>query len=410
MLVFWLLAVAMLAALLLVVALPWLRQGGRQSQDVMSNTQIVRQRLDELEKEQQQGLISAEDKAQAIKELKLALVDEQNNARAASTSPSLVLTSGGLLALIVGAGVYWYSNQLEGLATLHNAQDRLTELSERIVMNPDPSIQPSDIQDFALALRKRLHDDERQGRQDATGWMLLGRLYLSVRQMEQTIQAFDKALTIQPNNTGVLGSLGQALVMTGDKASQRRAVTVLNTLLNIDPENDNAKLMLVVASVETGNLDVARQYFAQVKDKLPASDPMLVSLRNRLYPDENGNAASPQTGFEVVVDIDATLKEKLPPQATLFVFAQDAMSEARMPAAVVKTALGSLPTTVLLTDADAMMPTFRVSQLQRARLVARVSMDQNVDIATGELQGMAEAEVIIGEVSQQSITINEEIL
>ena len=91
-------------------------------------------------------------------------------------------------------------------------------------------------------------------------------------------------------------------------------------------------------------------------------------------------------------------------------FAQDALSENRMPAAVVKMPLPSFPVTVTLTGDNAMIPGYSLAQLQRARLTARISVDEDVAPAPGELQGQLTEEIGQGEMISRELIIDKELM
>ena len=103
------------------------------------------------------------------------------------------------------------------------------------------------------------------------------------------------------------------------------------------------------------------------------------------------------------------MKEKVPSDGFLFVFAQDADSENRMPAAVVKLPLPAFPAEVELNIANAMLPNYTLAQLKNARLVARISVDDSVTTTPGELQGQVMSAVIDGQSVSQHITIDKEL-
>ena len=93
----------------------------------------------------------------------------------------------------------------------------------------------------------------------------------------------------------------------------------------------------------------------------------------------------------------------------LFVFAQDADSNNRMPAAVVKQPLSSFPVEIVLDNTNAMLPNYTLAQLKNARLVARISVDDNVATSQGELQGAIVSPVSPDNVVSQHILIDKEL-
>ena len=96
---FYIIVSGLITLVLLIVAFLWLRNKNHAKQDSLSNTQIVKQRLAELDREVQEGLISEHDKRQAVDELKLALVDESAFQSHKTGNAKLPLAIGAVLAI-----------------------------------------------------------------------------------------------------------------------------------------------------------------------------------------------------------------------------------------------------------------------------------------------------------------------
>lgn len=396
-------------ALLVLVAsgfilIPWFFSKNRHQQDVLSNTQVVRQRLQELERELTEDLLSAEDKATAEKELKLALVEEVGESEQQTSNAKMPLWLGGGLTLILGISIFQYANQVEQLQRWDASMENIAELAQRIVIEGDTSVGRAELEDFALAIRTKLIEKP----DDVTGWLLLGRLYSSLNQAESALQAFEQGYQLDPNHQGLLSSYGQTLVMTGQESYMRQGENLLLRLIQLDPTNADALGLLAVISTQLGENDTAIARWTQLKALMPQGEPMRAEVDKRiasLSGTEGGN-----TSVSIKVVLADELKEKLPEEGYLFVFAQDASGEVRMPAAVVKSKLSELPVTVTLSDANAMMPTYKLSQLTETRLVARISEDENVAQDVGELQGEIVVTLLKGGNLEKNITIDKELM
>ena len=436
---FYLIVSGLITLVLLIIAFPFLRNKNHAKRDSLSNTQIIRQRLIELEREVKEGLISEIDKRQAVDELKIALVDESAfTAKKTGTAP-LVLIVGGLIALICGAVVYSQVNQMSQVKRSTDAIAALPQLSQQLANGNANSLTQQDIADLALAIRQRLRDDP----SDDTGWMYLGRLMLSIGQEVQAIEAIDRATVLAPANSGHKITLAQALMTTGDVNNLQRAQAILNGLLANTPDNDNLALMMAVVSAQVGDLAQTKRYYAQVKDKLPNGSDMQQRLTvriaelearasdmaqltgstdgstdgNMLAPGESSNMpdtalsepSEVKTGFTIKVKLSEEAKVKAPKEGFLIVFAQDALSENRMPAAVVKMPIGVMPASVTLSDKNAMMPQYNLSSLADITITARLSNDGDVSISSGEWQGSTSAQVKQGQMPELTVIINKEL-
>ena len=436
---FYLIVSGLITLVLLIIAFPFLRNKNHAKRDSLSNTQIIRQRLIELEREVKEGLISEIDKRQAVDELKIALVDESAfTAKKTGTAP-LVLIVGGLIALICGAVVYSQVNQMSQVKRSTDAIAALPQLSQQLANGNANSLTQQDIADLALAIRQRLRDDP----SDDTGWMYLGRLMLSIGQEVQAIEAIDRATVLAPANSGHKITLAQALMTTGDVNNLQRAQAILNGLLANTPDNDNLALMMAVVSAQVGDLAQTKRYYAQVKDKLPNGSDMQQRLTvriaelearasdmaqltgstdgstdgNMLAPGESSNMpdtalsepSKVKTGFTINVELSEEAKVKAPKEGFLIVFAQDALSENRMPAAVVKMPIGAMPAVVTLSNKNAMMPQYTIGSLSDITITARLSIDGDVSISSGEWQGSTSAQVKQGQMPELTVIINKEL-
>jgi cytochrome c-type biogenesis protein CcmI len=438
---FYIIVSGLITLVLLIVAFPWLRNKNHAKQDSLSNTQIVKQRLAELDREVQEGLISEHDKRQAVDELKLALVDESAFQSHKTGNAKLPLAIGAVLAIACGVIVYAQVNQMGRVTQASQAIEALPELSQQLASGNANNLTQQDIASLALAIRQRLREEP----EDDTGWMYFGRLMLSIGQEVQAIEAIDKAVSLAPSNFANRITLAQALMPTGDVNNLDRAQSILLGLLNDNPANDNLALMMAVVSAQLGDLENTQRFYKQVEGKLPADSDMAQRLVARIKelqgntsemaalqntgaeitdtPTEQNasseakNASSEaqsdsseaQTGFNITVNLSDEANIKAPKDGFLIVFAQDANSDNKMPAAVVKLPIEDFPVSVTLTTENAMMPQFTLATLSDVVVTARLSKDGNVAVSKGEWQGSVSASVTANEISSLSVIINKEL-
>lgn len=414
------------------VVFPWLVEG-RKRQDTLTNTRLIRQRLIELEREEHEGLLSHEDRLETEKDLKIALLDEQDSQAQNATSARGVLLIGGLLSVVTVAVLYFQVNNVSALNNWQDAKAQLPELAERIVTQGDASVTEEDLQQFALGLRTKLTSSEN----DAIGWTLLGRVYVATNRVESAMDAFERALAIEPDNVETLASYSQMLLMVNQESYLAQAKVYLNRILQLDPQNTGALGMLAMAATQQGDKELAIETWQRLKAFVPKEAPIYQSIEAQIAQlqgnaavtpeslikqeplagvvpsaDKNSSAAEPDS-VPVMVSVNVTLDKpltgKIPQDGFLFVYAQDANGGSKMPAAVVKMPMGELPITVELSDANAVMPTLTLSQLSKVRLVAKISQSGNVMKTSGDLQGTLEITLNKSKNEQYTILINEEL-
>jgi cytochrome c-type biogenesis protein CcmI len=398
------------------IAFPWLRKNTDDSVSALTNKSLIKQRLTELHSEQQQGLLSDADRLQSENELKLALLDEVKTTQSNEANVGVAILIGALVSLSVGIGAYLYANQIPRIDQWQVAQKQTSELGQRMIKG-DESLNLQDLQTFALGLRTKLIDTP----EDATGWMLLGRVSGAINRIDSAIQAFEKSLKYDPNNIGTLSSYAQALLMTGQEQQVLQAKNVLLHILSLEPDNTNAMGVLAIAATELGDKKLALENWQGLLAFIPQTDPNYQAVNQRIsqLQTELGQVAQKQsepseetlvsTSVLVTINISETLQKKLPKDGFLFVFAQESSGKMKMPAAVVKMPLGEFPIRVELSDDNAMTPNYTLSQLQQAKLVARVSKDGNGTQSTGDFQGELIVTLIANEMMQETITIDREL-
>lgn len=413
-------AICLLLALFFIV-FPWLGKQNKASQDILSNKSVIRQRLGELLTEQEHGLLSDADRLLSEKELKLTLLDEVKDTQNPVSSVKIAFGLGALISVSAGIAVYWYANQIKPVDHWLTVQSKTSELGQRMISG-DETLDLQDMQDFALGLRTKLVDTP----DDAVGWMLLGRISGSINRIDSAIQAFEKSLQYTPNNIGTLSSYAQALLMTGQEQQVLRAKQVLLHILNLEPDNTNAMGVLAIVASELGDKPLALENWQRLIAFIPQTDPnygsvnqRIVQLQADLGKEANQQVAQNQpkpsadnlssTRVSVTITISDDLQKRLPENGYLFVFAQESTGKMRMPAAVVKMPLGEFPVVVELSNDNAMTPNYTLSQLQQAKLVARVSIDGNGTQSAGDFQGEWIATLSANQMTQETITIDREL-
>jgi cytochrome c-type biogenesis protein CcmI len=417
---FYLGAAISVVIFLLFIIFPWFRKANDDSISTLTNKGLIKQRLTELHTEQQQGLLSDSDRLQSENELKLALLDETKTSQTNEASVGIAISLGALLSLSVGIGVYLYSNQIQRVDEWLMAQQQTSELGQRMIRG-DENLNLKDLQTFALGLRTKLVDTP----EDATGWMLLGRVSGAINRVDSAIQAFEKSLKFEPNNVGTLSSYAQALLMTGQEQQVLQAKQVLLQILDLEPDNTNAMGVLAIAASELGDKPLALENWKRLVAFIPDTDPNYAAVNQRILKlqteldQDNQQVAQNQssltadnlssTRVSVTINISDELQAKLPENGFLFVFAQESSGQMKMPAAVVKMPLGEFPVVVELSNNNAMTPNYTLSQLQQAKLVARVSIDGNGTESAGDFQGELIVTLSANETTQETITINREL-
>lgn len=416
---YYIIAALLLAALMLFILVPLylFRKTRINHNETISNPEIVKQRLVELTFEKQESLLAESDYREAVMETKLHLSEElpDEQLKANNKTGWLNLALSFAVFSILTVVVYMQVNHVTEVANWEDVKLQLPEMGQRIVVQGDNSVTQKELLNFALALRTKLSKEK----DDAVGWLLLGRVLSSLRDYEGAILAFNKSLKVEPTRVGALFSLAQTLLVTDDSDNLFKAEQILIQLREITPQDNNVLGLLAVALTRKGDNQGAIDTWTLLQSQLEPGDRMLSTVEQQLVllksssTDEN-NESEANTEIVVQVSVAPGVFEKLPGDGYIFVFVQDADSAMKMPAAVKKLALTKLDlssvVTFSLSDADSMLQEFNLSNISKGRLIARISSDENVAVQTGDLQGELVIPVNHGLRSEHQLIIDKEIL
>ncbi|MEP1868373.1 MAG: c-type cytochrome biogenesis protein CcmI [Paraglaciecola sp.] len=366
--------------------LPWIREQ-KPKANVINNKVLIKQRLNELDSEQEQGLLDSTDTQKSKEELTLAMLDEVSAQSQPSPKVTFIILLGALLSIGVGVAVYWQANQIAQIEHWQNVKQKTSELGQRMIQG-DASLQLDDLKDFSLGLRTKLIDNPG----DPVGWMLLGRVYGAMNSIDNAIQSFEKSLELDATNTSTMASYAQALLMTGQEGQVLRSKQVLLHLLSIEPENTNAMGVLAVVATQLNDKQLALENWQSLLAFIPNTDSNYKLIEQRINQLKFELSAVDDTQSEqlipsVAITVNLNSDLRLPEKGFLFVFAQENNGAMKMPAAVVKMPLGDFPVVIELSNKNAMLPNYTLSQLNDVKIVARISPDEDVTQSTGDLQG-----------------------
>jgi cytochrome c-type biogenesis protein CcmH len=393
-----------------------IKRGDNQAKNPIevSNANVIKQRIVELENEVNEGLIDPAEKDNAIRDLKLALVDEMplQKQRTDSTNGLLMLAL-TLPAVLIGTWVYWQSNQIEGLIAYNDSTLEIADLRKKLEEQGPQSLTPDDFAKFALSIRSNL----RKNPDDVRGWSFLAMVNTSIGRVEEGIAAYKKALDLTPQDDALRFKYAEALMLQGTEESLQNSARQLDYLIRAQPENRNNRLLITSVAIQLQDTELAVNQFEIIKKdmnpnsqfyqsivlelrKLGVNDVAIVGDITASTNDVDTNGNAPQvssnqqndsknqsTELLINVNISDELKARLPENAYLIVFAQHSDGRSRAPLAVKRFKLPQLPIQLSLSDQDAMIPAMNLSSASIVNVTARISLDEDVMPKAGELEG-----------------------
>ncbi|MGA9827960.1 MAG: tetratricopeptide repeat protein, partial [Rhodanobacteraceae bacterium] len=280
---------------------------------------------------------------------------------------------------------------------------------------------PDHVADMQQAIGK-LETRLKQQPNDEDGWLLLGRAYQTTQRFAEARDAFKHALDLAPDNADVMLEYAQAMALTTPSHRINGAPRKLvERALATDPDNQRGLWLLGIGDYQEGNYEAAIKSWNRLLPQLqPGSDiaksvaDQISDARTKLGAGTTG-AAAPSAGganaadatatisapesnaatstdaapkLTVAVTLDPKLKDKLDPDATLFVFAK-AASGPPMPLAIQRMSASKLPVTVTLDDSMGMLPSMKLSMFPEVVIGARISKSGNALPQSGDLQALS---------------------
>lgn len=392
MIAFWIGTVVLLAASCIFIVYPLLKPKKLDEAAMRDdlNKAFYKDRLAELESEDQAGIVGNKD--DLVTDLKQSLLDDIPVAQV-DTDTSIVSMKWLALSLIifmiaVSYGVYALFGAQAKVAHWKQVENNLPVLSQKLMNPKGVELTDQEMADLTLALRSRLQYNT----DDATGWILLGRIGLANRDIETAIGALTKADKLMPDNRDVQLSLAQALMFSSDQADLQKADSILADLLKQPNVDLRVYSLLAFSAYESGDYAKAIDYWKDLQAKIGKDDARydMLSRSIKTAQRELDGLQHPQKvvhqGTPVKVTISLSPEVKLPESGVLIVSIHTA-DGAPMPVAAARYPLSQFPITVVLDDRNSMIESRKLSSLSDIIVRARIDSDGNVATRDNDWHG-----------------------
>jgi len=399
MILFWLLAAAMLLVALALL-LPALLGGGRESgvrRDAL-NIALFRDLSAELDADHAEGSLTDDQLTAAKRELQRELLDEVDGSETvtrASPRGRLVAPLVAVLVPLLAIGLYLKLGETHLLTEEGQAKLASVEQAAHDLANVDGMVQQ---------LAARLQQDP----DNLEGWQMLGRSLLAMQRNPEAVQAFAQTIRIAGEQPDLLADYAEALAMASDGQLIGDPLELVDRVLAMQPMHEKGLWLAGIAAYQRGDFAIALDYWNRLGQVIAEDHPnrrlladYMAQARNELSgggaqvaATGDGIPAAADAAIEVTVDLAPSLVGQLTAGDTLFVFARAAQGP-RMPLAIVRQPASAFPMTVVLDDSQAMTPSLRLSGFSEVTVGARISRSGNATPQPGDLQGSLSG-VLIG--------------
>lgn len=402
-------ALTLLTLALLVVPLLRRRLAARRATQSEVSVAVLRDQLEELERDRASGALGAEAYEAAQRGLKLRIIEDAVPETAATDRPHLTATVALVLLLpLAAAGLYVW------LGTPAALDPRAAQAEAQ---RPDAGQMESAVEGLAQRLRASPDDLE--------GWTMLARSYRVLGRHDDAVAAFARAEKKIATDPQRLTEWAESLAITSGGSLAGRPAELIARALAVDPENDHALALAGAAAFERKDWQGAILHWERLAKQIPQdseqAEPVVRSLaaaRAELAKTGGTQAAAPAapakpapvatappqqpaaTGtaeagksaakFRLggTVSLAPALSAKASPEDVVFIFARAAGGPA-MPLAVLRRKVKELPAEFTLDGSSAMMAEAKLAAIGEVIVGARISRSGTATPQSGDLQGLS---------------------
>lgn len=388
MMLFIVLAGAMVLLALLVILLPLLR-GREIAGDTGASLAVLRDEMRALQAERDRAAISEAEFAAERSALERRALQAEQEATAqaalhARSNRSRHITAVVLALALPLAAVGLYRAvgtpaaldaarlQEQTSGNLHESNERaIAALEQRLAATPD----------------------------DVSGWVLLARSYGQLGRLDDAVGAYKKAVVIDGENPDLLVEYADALAVSRDRVLEGEPERLIQHALQLNPEHAGALMFAGLAAFQRDAPQETLQYWQRLVDLLPPDSESRQRLQENMAAivaqqgagaSDSEGATAGGTAANATITGTVTLAPELQAQVeegdTLFVYAR-AAGGPPMPLAALRTRAADWPVAFVLDDSSAMLPERALSSASRVDLVARIALSGGATAQSGDLEG-----------------------
>lgn len=415
---FWVLMVLMLFFAIAAIVFPLLK--ARQVSSLAykdSNLKINEEKLRELDLDLAEGRIDREYYQAAREELDRELLVDipQESKETASEHYSVAAERRPAIALMISVFIPAVAMLLYLDLGMHSASEDDFIARHQSQQGVQQAEQQPSVEEMTRRLQQKI--DEQGG--SVEEWIMLGRAHKYLGENELAANAFRVALEQDTQNAQLKLELAEVLALENDRQFTDESRKLVMDAMALEPENPNVLWFAGVAEFQSrqyrqaiahltkllpfarGDEEVIKSIItivAQSRDALVAAGEKMPDLEQLLgieagettvsdasTPPEKA-AATDAVSLQVKVDVSDEVKAKFTANDTVFVYAK-AVQGPRMPLAVQRLTLASLPATVVLDDSMAMVAGMNLSAFDRWVVSARVSHSGSAIAQSGDYIG-----------------------
>ncbi len=395
-----LIIIAFLLLILAVIWLPFFKQLLTKNTPAVTdnlrddtNVRLYQEHKAEIEKDYTQGSIDEENYQYLLAELDNSLLqDIEANAEQSAKAPSLKQFS-MLWPLVLTIFVLGFT------ITLYNKNGAYERITAPPTASATESHQNLDDQQQMMVRIKQLQQKAEQNPENSEAWYSLGQVLVGAGDFDGALAAFDKVIAIEGVHADLIGAKAQAVYYRNNQKINDEVQGLIDQALALDPLDPSTNILLGMHNFISQNYQEAINYWQKVLDtnrqnvNAAALQQAVEEAKSRMglasAPVE-ADVSGPQ--LSVHVSLSAEIEAKLAEGDDKVVFIYAIPTDGRrMPLAAMKVMASSLPTTVVLSNKNAMSPQANLSSVDSVHIYAIVSNQGGAGIKPGDYKAEANA-------------------
>jgi cytochrome c-type biogenesis protein CcmH len=273
----WIAAVVMTAAVLMAVLMPLLRgmkkqPPGRAEYDLA----VYKDQLGELERDRDRGLIDEAEAEAARIEIQRRMLATTPKGKKTETAhpPNRAFAAVIGVALAVAAFGFYFVLGSPGVPNQPFAERNITsEIAAR-----ESQLERDEVLGLTAKLEQRLKENPG----DLNSWVLLGRTYLTISEIDSALAAYRKAMGVSNRRPDVVSSYAEALVLAEDGRVPPEARTLFRETTAADPFNPRARYYLGLGLAQQGKVKEALQAWVDLRALSPEGASWLAAVDQQI--------------------------------------------------------------------------------------------------------------------------------
>ncbi len=398
--VFVITALALLLLLSLVIVWPWLRATPASVSLLQLNITVFRERLAELDTDQQAGRLDQEAyQSQKIElERQLLAVTDSVDLSGQRRAPRLVVGLVFLWLPLLAVAGYVLIGDRQPVYAYWQALDQYDHVAEQLLTGQIDR-PPESVTD-AIGLLQAMQTHVYRNPTDAQRWLAMSQAYVVVEAIEPALEALSRAQRRAPEDDQIAMTYAQMRFFSQEGQVDAQTKQLLDGVLVRNPQHEGALLLLAMGQQRAGDYPAAIAALNRIKTIRLSREPdvtaeAIVQLDRAIVQAQQLQQAAQSSRIEIRVSLAAALRAQVKPSDTLFVYVR-ALQGATIPYAVhkqdVSLLLAGQTVDVVLSDQNAMMAERSISAARQDGIAlavgARISQMGNPTGVAGDLESL----------------------